>query len=301
MAIELRLTMFEDGYPDLTFAYQITDQQLADARASSADLGPFQSPEIVALMRYYVANAPMRRYLSLLLVAAVIVCGVFVVSSVRHEPIPTRGAAEKSFAMSVPHSKSVSITNLGNIMEGDALRIRHAIGGKVFPFLTGLEIGSEPVRKIQIAVIKAGIFSQNSLKLKGERGSLPEVLEIDHHAGFSICCFGSPFVSAYISSQLGLSAAPVLLEVSAQEPQRTARDKSLRNTNYNHPSSPPMHPLLGLQILFATLGFLGGCYGVIYAFSDAGVDRGATGILYLFLSISLMLGSGFYGAALLLP
>ena len=50
MAIELRLTMFEDGHPDRTFAYRISAEEMADARAGPADLGPFQSPEIVALM-----------------------------------------------------------------------------------------------------------------------------------------------------------------------------------------------------------------------------------------------------------
>ncbi|WP_299327668.1 hypothetical protein [Parasphingopyxis sp.] len=49
MGIELRLTIFEDGHQDRTYAHRITDEQLALARKVAGDLGVFKSPEIEGL------------------------------------------------------------------------------------------------------------------------------------------------------------------------------------------------------------------------------------------------------------
>lgn len=109
------------------------------------------------------------------------------------------------------------------------------------------------------------------------------------------------WINSHIGTKLSFDTLPILAQVSLEEPESATRYECLQRPYTNHSNSPPMHPLLGLQVLLASLGILGGSYGIIHAFRHADASEGLAGLYSLLLSILLVLGSSLYCAALLVP
>lgn len=279
-----------------------------------------------AFFRHYVANAPMRRWLSSTLVALAIVCGAWSGSALGHGVAIGRGCGTVSECASDLVGEKLKRSRLKLIEYVEVLdtALRDEAGAlrnfsdyeAVFQALIVGHGSIAPAADYGATLLALGplvrkgngdifgpILDMNRKvyhQVSGGRG--PAVLEI--HLGPDLVVRGYRKIhmsDGDVGPQLSLRALSVLAQVFHKKEQGRASNQRLRNADHYHADRPEVHPLLGAQVLLAALAVLGGLYGVIHAFKHADRIDVSAGVGHVLLGICFMVGGGLYGASVLLP